>query len=398
MLRELFTRANPRGRALEVELEAHVAELARAPRLPDGTLVFDAGKAGAWTVRIQRGRASLAKGRARRPTSIITADVETLIDVVSGRTPGVAAFLDRHLYLRGNIAYAIEIDGWVQKSIQAPRARRVDVDGVETFYLEAGPRDAPPVFLFHGLGATGSSFLPTLWDLAKDHRVIAPDLPGFGETHKPLRPLHAPYFAKWAVKLFDAVGVDRADLIGNSMGGRLALEVAMRSPERVNKLALFAPSLAWHSFRFATPIVKLLRPEIAALPLPVLHLMVVQTLRSMFAKPERVADAAMNAAADEFLRAFSSVRGRVAFFHAMREIFLDEATGDRGFWDRLPRLTPPALFLFGDKDWLVPRGFAKHVRRALPNAEVEVMRDCGHVPQFEHPEQTHARVRRFFAR
>jgi pimeloyl-ACP methyl ester carboxylesterase len=82
----------------------------------------------------------------------------------------------------------------------------------------------------------------------------------------------------------------------------------------------------------------------------------------------------------------------------MREIFLDESTGDRGFWDRLPRLEVPALFLFGDSDWLVPARFAPHVRRALPHAEIVVMRDCGHVPQFEHPEETHARTRTFFGR
>ena len=380
------------------ELHAHVTELWRASHLPDGTLTFDAGAAGAWTVEVKNGRPSLVEGRVRRPTSVVSADADTMLDVVSGKTPGAAAFLERRLFLRGNIAFALELDGLVQKSPRALRVRRVDVDGIKTFFLEAGPKDAPPVILFHGLGATSSSFLPTLWDLGRDHRVIAPDLPGFGDTDKPLRALHAPFFAKWAIGLLDALGIAGADLIGNSMGGRLAIEAALRAPDRVDKVVLLAPSLAWRKFRHASPLVKLLRPEMGALPLPVLHLGVVRVLRSMFAKPGRVADAAMNAAADEFLRSFSTARGRIAFFHAARAIYLDEATGERGFWDRLPRLARPALFLFGDEDWLVPARFASHVRRAVPHAEVEVMHDCGHVPQFEHPEATHARVRRFFAR
>jgi pimeloyl-ACP methyl ester carboxylesterase/putative sterol carrier protein len=396
--RSVRARSSSMKDALDRELRAHVTALFRAPHLPDGTLTFDAGKIGAWTVKIRGGVVSLLQGRVRRPTSLVSADPQTILDVVSGRTPGAEAFLERRLFLRGNIAFALELDGWVQKSSRAPRARRVDVDGVRTFFLEAGPRDAPPVILFHGLGATSSSFLPTLWDFGRDHRVIAPDLPGFGETDKPLRALHAQFFAQWAVGLLDALGIARADLVGNSMGGRLAIEVALSAPERVEKIALLAPSLAWRKFRHASPLVRLLRPELAALPLPVLHRGVLTVLRAMFAKPDRVADAAMNAAADEFLRAFSTARGRIAFFHALREIYLDEATGDRGLWDRLPKLERPALFLFGDKDRLVPARFASHVRRALPDAEIEVMHDCGHVPQFEHPRATHERMRRFFGR
>jgi pimeloyl-ACP methyl ester carboxylesterase len=95
------------------------------------------------------------------------------------------------------------------------------------------------------------------------------------------------------------------------------------------------------------------------------------------------------------LRAFGTARGRIAFFHAAREIYLEESIGQRGFWERLPALSRPALFLFGDSDWLVPPRFAAHVARAVPSARVEVLSSCGHVPQFEHPIETHARIRRF---
>jgi pimeloyl-ACP methyl ester carboxylesterase len=101
------------------------------------------------------------------------------------------------------------------------------------------------------------------------------------------------------------------------------------------------------------------------------------------------------AAADEFLRVFSSVRGRIAFFSAARQIYLEEPHGDDGFWDRLPALSRPTLFVWGERDWVVPAKFARHVHAALPRAGSVVLKDCGHVPQFELPGETHRLVRAF---
>jgi len=140
----------------------------------------------------------------------------------------------------------------------------------------------------------------------------------------------------------------------------------------------------------------MLRPELGAVPIPVLHRLVLRSLRSIFAHPERVPKAAMSAAADEFVRVFATPRGRIAFFHAAREIYLEDPHGATGFWDRLPSLSRPSYFVFGGRDWLVPRSFVRHVRTAVPTARVDVYPECGHVPQFEEPERTHARVREFF--
>jgi pimeloyl-ACP methyl ester carboxylesterase len=118
-------------------------------------------------------------------------------------------------------------------------------------------------------------------------------------------------------------------------------------------------------------------------------------LRRMFAVPQRVSPAAYEAAVDEFMRVWRRRSSRVAFFCALRSIYLDEAFGEKGFWDRLPTLRAPALFVWGRRDRLVPFGFARHVSQALPNAETVVFPDCGHVPQFELPDQTHALVREF---
>jgi pimeloyl-ACP methyl ester carboxylesterase len=363
-------------------------------------LVFDAGAGGIWTVDIRDGKVSLWRGRAADVDSTIYADPRTLAAVLDGHLPGVEAFLTNRLFMRGNIALTLELDDLLRphaRDPRSPRVHRVGALGVRSFYLESGKRGAPAVVLLHGLGATSASFLPMQWDLARDHHVFALDLPGFGESDKPVRPLHPRYYAQWLAAWLDAVGLPRAALVGNSMGGRVALEVGLRSPRRVDRLVMLAPSLAWRRFRQAAPIVRALRPELGVLPMRVLHGMAVSVLRSIFARPERVANAAMNAAADEFVRHFATPRGRIAFFHAAREIYLEDPHGTAGFWDRLPALTPPALFLFGERDRLVPRAFVRHVRRALPAAECELWQDCGHVPQFEMPERTNRRVRAFLA-
>lgn len=388
------------AKALEAALRARVARASARAGDVKADIVFDAGRDGAWTVRFKRGATTLEKGRVWSPASTILADARTLHAVVEGRTSGVQAFLDNRLSLRGNIALPLELDDLLHgnaRDPRAPRVRRVLAEGVRTFYLEAGPADGPPVVLLHGLGATSASFLPTLHDFAADHRVIAIDLPGFGESDKPVRPLRPAFFARHVVALLDALSIGRAHLVGNSMGGRIALEVGLRTPDRVDRLALLCPSMAWRRFRFAAPLVRLVRHELALVPIPLVRGIVLLVLKSLFARPERVPQAGIDAAADEFTRVFATARGRVAFFNAAREIYLEEPHGDRGFWERLPRLSRPALFLFGERDLLVPRAFARFVEEAVPAARCEIFDDCGHVPQYEMPARTHALVREFLS-
>jgi pimeloyl-ACP methyl ester carboxylesterase len=368
--------------------------------LPPGeraTVTFDAGHA-AWTLFLDGPHVRMVHGRAPGAGTVVRADVHELATLFEGRDCGVHAFLAGRLTMRGNIALVMRLDGadLPGRPVEYPRARTVRAFDVDTFYLEAGA--GPPVVLLHGLGATNASMLPTLAELARDHRVLAPDLPGFGDSGKPVRAYHPGFFARWLAAFLDAVGTPRAILVGNSMGGRIAIEAGLCMPERVEALVLFAPSLAFKRFREATPLVRLLAAELGAMPMIMPRPIVMTALRLMFAKPERLADAWYDAAADEFQRVFATPRGRMAFFSAAREIYLEEAHGESGFWDRLPALRRPALFLWGDADQLVPCRFARHVEAVLEHAESVVLPDCGHVPQFEHPLRTHALVRAFLAR
>jgi pimeloyl-ACP methyl ester carboxylesterase len=366
-----------------------------------GSIVFDAGAEGAWTLRLERGTVLVEHGAIDEPTSTISASLPVLRDVVEGTRSGVEAFLAGELTMRGSMALALQMDGLFateKRPAQFPRAGLTLAAGIRTAYLEAGPRDAPPVVLIHGLGATNGSMLPTLWDLARDHRVIAPDLPGHGATEAVSDSYDAAFLGRWLSAFFDAVDVERPVLIGNSLGGRTALEAALEYPDKVGGLVLLAPAVAFRKMRQFIPLVRRLNPRWASVPVPMTRRMAELELKAMFAVPERVSPAAYDAAVDEFLRVWKRRSSRVAFFSALRAIYLDEAFGEKGFWERLPNLQTPSLFIWGRRDRLVPYGFARHVSQAVPHSETVVLPDCGHVPQFELPDETHAYVRDFLQR
>lgn len=360
-------------------------------------LVLDAGTEGRWTLQVRGRRVFVSRGPSSRPSAVVETNASTLAKLLEGRRSGTELWLSGALRVRGSIALALQLEGLIQspeRRTHFPRPRRVTAYGIDTFFLEAG--EGPPVVLLHGLGATNASMLPTMHDLAADHRVIAPDLPGFGDSAKPVRAYHARFFSRWLVSLLDELGIERAHLVGNSMGGRIAIEVGLSHPDRVERLALFAPAVAFRRLRQFVPLVRLLRPELAAVPMVVPRSTVIGALEQMFSRGDRLQQAWYHAATDEFLRVFSSRRGRIAFFSAAREIYLDHPFGERGFWSRLRGLSRPALFVWGDRDPLVPARFARHVEAGVPGARSVVLPDCGHVPQFEHPALTHGLVRDFF--
>lgn len=393
-------RADPRSGELRRLLEARVGAgagevLARAR----ASIVLDAGEDECWTVAVNVGRVSVREGRPRRRVdTVIRAPLPVLVDVVGGARAGVEAFLAGELTIRGNMALALALDGVFTdepRPARHPRSRMVLANGIRTSYLEAGPADGTPVVLVHGLGATNASMLTLLWDLAADYRVISPDLPGHGATEAVADTYDAEFLARWLLAFLDATHLEQPFVIGNSLGGRTALEAALLAPARIRGLVLLTPAMAFRKLRQLIPVVNVLRPELARLPLRFSRSMAMLGLKAMFAVPRRVPDTWFVAAADEFVRVMRMPAHRIAFFCALRQVYLDEAFGERGFWSRLPSLAPPALFVWGDTDRLVPPGFARHVETAVPAARSVVLESCGHVPHFEHPEHTSALVREF---
>lgn len=368
----------------------------------EATVVFAPTRGEPATIELHHGRVLARRGLPAghaNPTATVHGNAEILAAIVSGDDSGSRAFLDGDVTVRGDLALTLALDGLFDPTAERPprwpTAGLLRAAGVDTAYLDAGPRDGPPVLMLHGLGATNASLLPLLWDLAADHRVVAPDLPGHGASSAPKGPYSPGWFVPWVEAVSRELGLPRPVLVGNSLGGRISLEYAAQRPAATGGLVLLCPSPPFRRLRQWVPAVRLLRPGLAGVPLPLTHRMVVQGIRAMFAQPDRLPTAWYDAAADEYLRVTHDRAHRVAFFSCLRQIYLDEAFGERGFWSRLPALTAPALFIWGKRDRLVPSSFARHVATALPQATSVVLDDCGHVPQFERPEQTAALTRRF---
>ena len=224
------------------------------------------------------------------------------------------------------------------------------------------------------------------------------DLPGFGGSSKPAA---ASYSARWfsevVIDLLDSLEIDRAHLVGNSMGGRVALEIGLSAPERVDGLALLCPAVAFVKRGFH-PVVRVLRPELGFLPHRFSRATVAGQLSSMFCDPDALDPSVADIAVDEFQRIYGSPHARMAFLKSARNIYLDRPFGRGGFYPRLAELSRPALFVWGTHDPLIPPGFRRHVASWLPGAEQIMLEGVGHVPQIERPEQTNGLLRRFFAR
>ena len=322
--------------------------------------------------------------RDGRADTLIEADERVWQELAKDAGAGLEAFGTGKLRMRGNLHVGV---GFLSATSGAPAERRLRFGRAAGLaYMEAG--DGDPVVMIHGLGGTKASFLPTVVALARaGYHAIAIDQPGFGDSHKPLFASYdAAYMAKAATEFLDARDIDSAHVIGNSLGGRVTLELGLAHPERTRKLALLACSLAWKRRPAWARYLSLARPELGLIqpaPRPIVERVVRGSI------PNGAGWAA--AGIDEFVRSYCTPRGRAAFYAAARHILLERS---EEFWERLGTLDREALFVWGRNDGIVPSSFARHVREALPAAKHAEL-ECGHVPQIERPAETEAVLKRF---
>jgi pimeloyl-ACP methyl ester carboxylesterase len=354
-----------------------------------------------WAVDLDENGCEVTASPDRDPDVVIGTDAATWLELREGQLSGLDAFRSRRLWARGNLDLAVAFEGFFKLPNGRPplvRIHEVRAGKARISTLTAGD-GIETVILIHGLGSNKTSFFETVSALTPEFTVHAIDLPGFGSSSKPLRaPYDAAWFARSVCRFMDAQGIARAHLVGNSLGGRVAIEVGLREPDRVRSLSLLCPSMAWRRRRHFVPLVKLLRPELAAIPHSFGDVLVRQQFWSMFSRPERIHPTAADVAVEEFLRTYRSVNARVAFHSAARHIYLEEPTGPKGFYTRLRDLEPPTMFVWGDEDPLVPRAFGRYVHDAVPSARQVVLEQCGHVPQVEHPVDANALVHDFITR
>jgi len=350
------------------------------------------GGEGEWDVLIEDDAATIVAASGR-PDAALRADAASWRAIAGDVRSGMREFRSGRLSVRHNLHAGI---GFLVATSGAREDGRLRFRSIKTAkarlsIMEAGT--GAPVVAIHGLGATKGSFLPTVAALAPRFRVIALDLPGFGDSDKPIGAPYDPrYFADSVVELIDALELDRAHLVGNSLGGRVALETAFRHPDRVGGLGLLAPALAWRRDRRWLPLIRLARPELGLVQLAPRPLVEAIVRRMIPNANEGWAAAGV----DEFLRVYLTPAGRAALYAAGRHIYLDEPHGEDGFWTRLGNLQAKSLFIWGRRDRLVPIAFERHVRDALPRAR-HLELDCGHVPQIERPRETHDALAAFFS-
>ncbi len=346
-------------------------------------------------VRCTEAVARVRKGTSRRePDVVISTDAATWLRLRAGELAGLDAFRERTLAARGQVDLALSFEGMFRlPNGRDPimRVHSVHLKGrcISTLTLGEGP----DVLLIHGLGAAKTSFFDTAAGLRQQgYRVHAIDLPGFGSSKGPATaPYNAGWFADTVLEWMDELDIDRVHVVGNSMGGRVALELGLRAPERVGGIVALCPAVAFVK-RGLHPLVRLLRPELGMLPHKIARPLVARQLFSMFADPDALDPSVADIAVDEFQRTYCSAGSRLAFLRSARNIYLDKPFGRGGFYPRLGTLEPEALFVWGTHDPLIPCGFSRHVRRWLPGARQVTFDGCGHVPQIERPEETTALI------
>ncbi|HXJ36903.1 MAG TPA: alpha/beta fold hydrolase [Candidatus Eisenbacteria bacterium] len=263
------------------------------------------------------------------------------------------------------------------------RHRDVVADGVRLRVLEAG--EGPPLLLLHGLSASHDIWEHVVDEFADRHRVVAPDLPGHGESAKPDAPYTIDFYAGVVRTLARELGIDRAIVGGSSLGGKIALELACWYPRFVEALVLAAPASEYaRGLRpFGKAIQALSRPSVMR---AALDRALEQTFydRTLIGHVTRRRILAARLAADDFpdfARAIARSVGGVLAAESQP----------------LGRITQPVLAVWGREDRIVPAHKSAQLVRSIPHARLRVIERCGHIAMLEQPTEFNRHMGEFLA-
>lgn len=269
--------------------------------------------------------------------------------------------------------------------------RREKIEGRWLNFVDIG--SGPPVLLVHGLAGCWQNWLENISSLASEYRVIAVDLPGFGESEMPARPISISGYARTLEALCDALGLDSVRVVGNSMGGFVGAELTIRSPARVEALCLVAAAglsveharadrsrgvrhrienllffyVAWLATKFPS---LALRPRVRR-----------WMLGLVVAHPEELPGPLIA----EQVRGFA----KPGFDPAL------EALTRYPIRDRLGEIACPTLIVWGDEDTLVPPSDAAEFEWLIAGSRKLTYEDTGHAPMLERPERFNGDLQAF---
>lgn len=272
--------------------------------------------------------------------------------------------------------------------------RTVTVDGCRVHYADLAPGGVevgPPVLWIHGLGGWLRNWAANLdAATALGYRCVALDLPGFGESDKPNVAYDLPYFRGALTACMDALDIPRATLVGNSMGGMIALAMAIRNPERVDRLVL-VDAAGVHQVRRIAVAITLDMAGAVVRKGGNMRRVVRAMRRWVFEQhpPELLAELQLEFA--KYAHEDRTMRRHRARSY-MRALWHITRTNLRPW---LPTISAPTLVVHGKQDKLVPFDTASILHREIPHATLAAFEGVGHVPQMEVPERFNARLTEF---
>jgi pimeloyl-ACP methyl ester carboxylesterase len=249
----------------------------------------------------------------------------------------------------------------------------LDLAGVRVHYETAGT--GRPVLLLHGWGANADAMRSISDALSPDHRVVALDFPGFGESALPPKPWSVGDYAELVLALLDAVATPRTDVVGHSFGGRVGIKLAAEWPERVERLVLVdsagIPPAGNAARRLLRAGLKVGRALLSAPGLGGLR--------------ERAESLAHERLGSEDYRSAGP----------LRETFVKVVSED--LRPDLPKVKAPTLLVWGEDDEATPLSDARTMEQAIPDAGLVVLPGAGHFSYAERPAQFNRIVRHFLA-
>jgi len=261
----------------------------------------------------------------------------------------------------------------------------LELHGNRVAYYDEGPREGPEtLLLIHGMAGSSATWRSVIPQLSRNYRVIAPDLLGHGESDKPRGDYSLGAFAVWLRDLLDELGVRRATVVGQSLGGGIAMQFGYQHRDKTERLVLIGsgglgPELSWMLRLLSTPGAEFVLPAVA--PAPVLS--VGNSIRSWLSSA-----GFHSPRGSEMWSAYSSLADREtrqAFLRTLRSVVDHRGQAVSALSKLHLTAHMPVLFIWGDSDSIIPvsHGYAAH--EALPGSRLEVLPGVGHFPHAEAP-------------
>ena len=262
-------------------------------------------------------------------------------------------------------------------------ARDIDVQGIRTRVFEVGPRNnLTPLILLHGGGVDSAlvSFGSALASLGQHRRVIAPDLPGYGETEFPDSSFSIPWYGDWVGDLIRGYGFDRVDLGGLSLGGWITLEVAINHPDVVRRIIAINPGGITEKFKFMRTAKWFANHPRLGNRINRLSLSMGRRLTRMQLRAS-VGLENVSALTDDLIDAviIGGKRPHAGEAFAATQRWVLAAESERlSLVAKLPQINAKTLILAGCDDQLVPVADSIRASQLVQDGQVRVLEPCGH--------------------